>query len=200
MLVLDTFSSGNTRDSLKALSTSISTATGALFTLLSISEGPRVMIDTIGIRGQIGQRSSTRLTVVPTSSRPVSMVSSQSITSRRSDMDARRMRVRGLDEEFQDQEEERDRISASRNALSASDSQTSLPRHTLETKGRGDMSATSSTTSLGYQQTESDSGSHKGNRSSFMRFMRGRSSSDTAESTVQNRILFIFTLADGVSR
>lgn len=41
------------------------------------------------------------------------------------------------------------------------------------------MSATSSSTSLAYKDTESDSGSQKGNnRSSFMRFMKGRNSED----------------------
>ena len=41
------------------------------------------------------------------------------------------------------------------------------------------MSATSSSTSLAYKDTESESGSQKGtNRSSFMRFMKGRGSED----------------------
>jgi hypothetical protein len=47
------------------------------------------------------------------------------------------------------------------------------------TRASASASATSSSTSLGFKETDSDAGSQKGgNRSSFMRFMKGRSSED----------------------
>lgn len=63
---------------------------------------------------------------------------------------------------------------------SASASQTSLRfGSTGGHRGQRSMSATSSSTSLAFRDTESDSGSQKGNnRSSFMRFMKGRNSED----------------------
>lgn len=139
------------------------------------------------LRPQIGHRSPKHTPTRPNSTRPQSIVSVLSRLSRRS-------RGKGLEEEFLDgpdgpgeeyEAERRDRAgelaSASTNA-----SQTSLglgqpsagPGREYR---RGDMSAvsaTSSTTSLGYGQAESDGGSVRAKRTSLMKFMKGRSSTD----------------------
>ena len=87
-------------------------------------------------------------------------------------------------------------------SISASGSQTSLSGVGQEQRGKGEMSASSST-SLAYPPTESDSGSIKGNRSSFLKFMRGRSSSDTDEggsSPLLRCLILIWTSGRGMSR
>lgn len=149
-----------------------------LSTLLVIAQEQGNLVESGAIRGYIGLRSPQTIAERQFSIGPESILSAQSRQSRKSDMEIRRQRVRGLDEEFLGQDEERDRAGAMLR-LSASGSQTSLPGPGQPAKAKGEISATSSSTSLAYQQTESDSGSTKGNRSSFMKFMRGRSSSET---------------------
>lgn len=111
-------------------------------------------------------------------------------------MEELRRKAKSMEQEYADEEKhqerqmenerqkdiarERERVAA---AVSASTSQTSLSlRQSISGKGTRTnraASATSSSTSLAFKDTESESGSQKGtNRSSFMRFMKGRSSED----------------------
>jgi son of sevenless-like protein len=156
--------------------TTITTATGktleSIITLLQLSGTQRSLADKHGLRAQIGVRSPR---YIPT--RPPSVASKISRKSL-----VRPIRTRGLDEEDEDlaamASERRDAAGemapTSAGGISASASQTSLSR-------RDPMSATSSTTSLAYQQTDSDGGSIRGKRSSIMNFMKGRSSEETSE-------------------
>ncbi|WRT68200.1 uncharacterized protein IL334_005175 [Kwoniella shivajii] len=158
------------------LAEAISTAFRALPTLLIISGEQIAAVDQGLIRGQIGIRSIKYSSLRPFSTRPTSIISSTSRASRQSFVgtSSRRHRVRGLEEEFLDADdygEMRDQP-AQMPQSSASASTTSLAPQ---------RSRTSSTTSLAYQQTESDkdSGSQKGNRTSILKaFRRNRADSD----------------------
>lgn len=161
-------------------------ASDAIATLFQISLEQRAVSEKGGLLDQIGHRSARFKPSKPTSSRPHSIVSNASRLSRFS---VDRSRVKGLEEEVLDgneargelESESRDRagelISASTNA-----SQSSLALQSQQQHGRrGDttaMSAASSTTSLGFVQAESDGGSLRSKRTSFMKFMKGRSSMD----------------------
>ena len=184
VLLVTTSANSRSQSASESLLSSVNISVVSLSTLLALGRDRDVIAKSGAVYSQTGSSSPRPLAVQHQPSLPQSITSSQSLVSRRSDAESRRQRVRGLDEEFLDQEEERDRALAMQ-PVSASTSQTSLTRPALTSqtslpgRGKGEMSPTSSSTSLAYQQTESDSGSNKGNRSSFMRFMRGRSNSDT---------------------
>jgi son of sevenless-like protein len=184
VLLLYSSSSSDITQPISLLSRTISTSYTLLSSLLVISQSQqKTSADSTLLRVQIGARSPQ------THLRPQSIVSSQSRLSRISDRSSSlRARVRGLEEEFLDQEdldaEKRDKA-APLSAVSASGSQISLPGVGSGKKDVQSVSAASSTTSLAYQKSEaSESGSGKGNRSSFMKFMRGRSGSDVLGNTM----------------
>lgn len=163
------------------LSSFIALSYDSMTLLLKLSTEQKALADRGNLRHQIGHRSPRYIAPRPTATRPQSIVSILSRMSRKS-------RGKGLEEEFLDgpdgsleeyEAERRDRAgelaSASTNA-----SQTSLGQHQQQYR-RGDVSAvsaTSSTTSLGYGQAESDGGSVRAKRTSIMKFMKGRSSTD----------------------
>nr|XP_018261262.1 uncharacterized protein I303_05698 [Kwoniella dejecticola CBS 10117]OBR83420.1 hypothetical protein I303_05698 [Kwoniella dejecticola CBS 10117] len=168
------------RTTIESLSSAMMTSFRALPTLLIISGEQIAAVDQGLIRGQIGYRSakfaqSSSSRRQSQSTRPTSMISSHSRNSRTSFSgtgSSRRHKVRGLEEEFLDADdygEMRDQP-AKMPQPSASASSTSLAPQ---------RSRTSSVTSLAYQQTESDSGSQKGNRTSILKaFRRNRADSD----------------------
>lgn len=182
----------------------------ALSTLLIITREQRAIVEQGLIRGSIGLRAPPA-SRSKGFGRPQSAVSQASgasgksrisRASRISELEEMRRKAKSMEQEFEEDDYEHGRFnelkpiaSSSRThassrtpnhnhsqggngTMSASASQTSLKR------GGEDISATSSTTSLAYQQNEvtSDSGSQRGNRSSFMRFMRGRSGSEADDS------------------
>ena len=176
--------SDSTDSSADLLAPNIEVAFQALSTLLSISSSQRTMIDQSLVLGQFGHRSPSF--VRP--ERPPSVISAKSRLSR---LSIPRRPARGLEEEFLESGEYDDELRDQAGELvsSTSGSQTSLPqlgRRGIQVStstgphasGPGEISATSSTTSLTYQKSESDSASQKGKRSSIMKFMRGRSGSD----------------------
>ncbi|WVQ99820.1 hypothetical protein IAU59_006963 [Kwoniella sp. CBS 9459] len=173
--LLSKLASPYVRNAAESLAGSVTTAFRALPTLLIISGEQAAAAQQGLIRGQIGIRSpKVFASRRSTSTRPTSMVSSSSRASRSGPMDIKRNRVRGLEEEFLDANdygEARDQaLQMPVNSTSASASTTSLaPQH----------SRASSTTSLTYQPTESDSGSQKGSRTSILKaFRRNRADSD----------------------
>ncbi len=187
---------------IELLSSSITAIYRSLSTLSIVSQEQNAAVEQGVLPGKIGIRSyKYRSRPSHSKSRPQSALSSSSktSTSRRSVKDIFRRKARGLEEEFPDQEdyeedlqgEERDRPG---HMITASGSQLSLVAEARvgaagggekDIKKKGTMSAASSSTSLAYQQTESDSSSLKGsNRSSFMKavpFLRNRSGSGNAE-------------------
>ncbi|ORX38721.1 hypothetical protein BD324DRAFT_650066 [Kockovaella imperatae] len=157
---------------LTALATVTEATMATVRSLLDISSIQRSMIDQSLVLGQFGHRSPSY--VRPELSPP----------SRLGKLTIPKRTARGLEEEFLDaggefNEELRDQ--AGELVPSASGSQVSLPRRAVPQPGPGEISATSSTTSLTYQKSDSDTASQKGKRSSLMRFMRGRSGSDADE-------------------
>ncbi|WVR07351.1 hypothetical protein IAU60_004392 [Kwoniella sp. DSM 27419] len=177
----------------ESLAGAVGTAFRALPTLLIIAGEQAAAVDQGLIRGQIGRQCRMKQASRSGSSRH-SVVSTNSRRSgTTTDASLRRSRVQGLEEEsnvMDDFAESRDQ--AGQMPLgSASASTSSLPRGqgTSQSQGHGhghghghaghQHSRASSTTSLAYQPTESDSGSQKGNRSSILRaFRRNRSDSD----------------------
>ncbi|RXK38140.1 hypothetical protein M231_04601 [Tremella mesenterica] len=149
---------------LNIFSEDFSTIARATTALLAISTEQLALAQdpSSGLKTNIGSKSFRTKRI-----RPVSTTSTMSRMSR-SDLGTKRNIVKGLDEEMLDNgqiDELRDRPGE----LSANGSQTSLP-HRHQTQGQ--VSATSSTTSLAYQKTDSDSSSQKGNRSSILRAFR----------------------------
>lgn len=187
-LFMSSSESSETATSLAQLGPAVSAATKAFSTLLAVVGEQVSLVDSSSVRGAIGARSPRAR-----KARPQSTVSTQSRGSRASRRSAFRQRVRGLEEEFLDAEDlelerlaqagQRELLAGSIPGVSGSNppsaganaSQISLAR-----AGGPEPSATSSTTSLPYQKTESDTASTKAsNRTSFMKsFMRGRSGSD----------------------
>lgn len=181
----------------------------AISTLLMVSREQHALLNQSQIAGSIGHRSVNR-TLVRQRQRPHSMASQVSIASRTSrasrlsDLEEIRRKAKSMEQEYEEEERsqdharqmERERAFASQ---SASQSQTSL-RQSISGHGQGQTrfghgkqpsaSATSSSTSLVFKDTESDSGSQKGNRSSFMRFMKGRSSDDDGGSESSSILLY----------
>jgi son of sevenless-like protein len=169
----------------------------AVSTLLMISREQAALLSQSQISGSIGHRSTTYR--LKRTQRPQSMASQVSMTSRTSrasrlsDMDEIRRKAKSMEQEYEEEERSQEQARARMMAASASQSQTSL-RQSISGHGHGQSrqggqghktrasasaSATSSSTSLGFKETDSDTGSQKGgNRSSFMRFMKGRSSED----------------------
>jgi son of sevenless-like protein len=186
-LFMSSSESSETGTSLAQLGPAVSAASKAFSTLLAVVGEQASLVASSSVRGAIGARSPRA-----PKARPQSTVSTQSRGSRASRRSAFRQRVRGLEEEFLDAEDlelERLAQAGQRELLAggvigasgsnppsagANASQISLARAGPE------PSATSSTTSLPYQKTESDTASTKAsNRTSFMKsFMRGRSGSD----------------------
>ena len=176
-------------EALELVSPTMDASIRAVSSLLKISTSQRSMIDQSFVLGQFGHRSPS---YKPPVARPISITS-----SRLSRQSYPRRTARGLEEEFLESgdydDESRDQAGELVSA-SASGSQTSLSAmqgnrrgmqvatNVQSAAGPGEISATSSTTSLTYQKSESDSGSQKGKRSSIMKFMRGRSGSDADES------------------
>jgi son of sevenless-like protein len=190
----------------------------AISTLLVVTREQNALLSQSQIRGSVGFRSSL-YRLHRQKPRPQSMVSQVSGTSRTSrasrlsDMDEMRRKAKSMEQEYADEEQyqerlreierqkdierERERVAA---AASASASQTSLSlRKSISGRaGRTHRtaSAASSSTSLAFKDTESESGSTKGtNRSSFMRFMKGRSSEDDgSESTpASSRLIVLYS-------
>jgi len=191
VLLLSGPASGNLGELCARLASSIASSFNSISDLLDIALEQVSIVNSGAVRGQIGIRSPRYMIARHSSARPPSMTSTQSRHSKRSDRESRRQRVRGLEEEFLDEEEERDRAGAMISA--ASDSQTSLAVSGQGQRAKDEVSAMSSTTSLAYQQMESDSGSNKGNRSSFMKFMRGRSSSEPDDGKFTRNLKFTET-------
>jgi len=166
----------------------------AIASLLDLSSQQKALASRAGIVHQIGHRSPHHVPISQAFSRPMSQVSNTSRNSRGSRRSIDRSRVQGLDEEFLDNNhddlniERLDRagelVSASTNASQTSllQQQQQQPKSARRGMGsQGDVSvvsATSSTTSLGFQQGESDGGSMRAKRSSLLKFMKGRSSQD----------------------
>jgi son of sevenless-like protein len=160
----------------------------AISTLHMISREQAALLSQFQISGSMGHRSTTYR--LRRAQRPQSMASQVSMTSRTSrasrlsDMDEIRRKARSMEQEYEEEERGQEQARQRVMAASASQSQTSL-RQSISGHGQSrghrtqpSASATSSSTSLGYKETDSDAGSQKGNRSSFMRFMKGRSSED----------------------
>ena len=166
----------------------------AVSTLAMISREQAALLSQSQISGSMGHRSTTYR--LKRAQRPQSMASQVSMTSRTSrasrlsDLDEIRRKAKSMEQEYEEEERGQEQARARIMAASASQSQTSL-RQSVSGHGhgssrgggghktRGSASATSSSTSLGFKETDSDAGSQKGgNRSSFMRFMKGRSSED----------------------
>nr|ODN85994.1 hypothetical protein L203_04494 [Cryptococcus depauperatus CBS 7841] len=153
-------------DQLERLSVAVNTAFRALPTLLVISREQRAANEQGLIRGQLGWRSPKHiLQNVPEHTRPESLASTASRSSRISDVMKRK--TKGLEDEvFLPQYGLVDLPGDYVN-----NSQSSLPHH---------RSASSSSTSLAYQ--ESDGHSLKGNRSSILRaFRRNRPGSNALD-------------------
>jgi len=193
------------------LTVSIERCFTAISTLLMVSREQHALLNQSQIAGSIGHRSVNR-TLIRQRQRPHSMASQVSIASRTSrasrlsDLEEIRRKAKSMEQEYEEEERsqdharqmERERAFASQ---SASHSQTSL-RQSISGHGQGQSrfghghgkqpsaSATSSSTSLVFKDTESDSGSQKGNRSSFMRFMKGRSSEDDGGSESFSTLLY----------
>jgi son of sevenless-like protein len=167
----------------------------AVSTLLMISREQAALLSQSQISGSMGHRSTTYR--LKRAQRPQSMASQVSMTSRTSrasrlsDLDEIRRKAKSMEQEYEEEERSQEQARARIMAASASQSQTSL-RQSISghgqsrqggqghrTRASASASATSSSTSLGFKETDSDAGSQKGgNRSSFMRFMKGRSSED----------------------
>ena len=164
----------------------------AISTLAMISREQTALLSQSQISGSIGHRSITYR--LKRAQRPQSMASQVSMTSRTSrasrlsDLDEIRRKAKSMEQEYEEEERGQEQARARIMAASTSQSQTSLRQsisghgHSRGGQGhrtRASASATSSSTSLGFKETDSDAGSQKGgNRSSFMRFMKGRSSED----------------------
>ena len=170
----------------QALGDHISAVDNAIVSLRRISLAQSSMVDRGLLRGQIGHRSARCAAQQSLSARPTSMRSDLSGQARQ-----RLLQSRGLEEEFLDSEEALERRDQAGKLVShsASASVSSLPRPGPRAGTGGNApgepvsatSAASSTTSLAYQQTESDSGSTRGKRASLLKFIRGRSFSDADE-------------------
>jgi len=191
----------------------------SISTLLIITREQEALLGQSQIRGSVGFRApgyrSTGQKARPQSmASQVSVASRTSRASRLSELEDIRRKAKSMEQEYADEEEyqerqmERERqkdIAREREraaAASASASQTSLSlRQSISGRGnrthRATTSATSSSTSLAFKDTESESGSQKGNnRSSFMRFMKGRSSEDDGSESLS--LLMSRTRADTV--
>ena len=162
-----------------SLTVAIQTSLSSLTTLNHLSAQQSNTAARFRIHAQIGHRSHH---FHRTSGRP------QSVTSAVSRHSASLSRSRGLEEEYLNHEEDDEYENESRDQagemVSASASQTSLTPQSQPLVRRhggqpnGEMSASSSQTSLAHQ--ESDSGSVRAKRSSLMKFMKGgRMSVDT---------------------
>ena len=172
------------------LSVAIDRCFNSVSTLLMISREQNALLSQSQISGSIGHRSTTyrlRRAQRPQSmASQVSMNSRTSRASRLSDLEEIRRKAKSMEQEYEEEERgqelARQRVMAA--SASASQSQTSL-RQSISGRQGGQghrthpsASASTSSTILGYKEGDSDAGSQKGNRSSFMRFMKGRSSED----------------------
>lgn len=158
----------------------------AVSTLLMISREQSALLSQSQISGSMGHRSTTyrlkRAQRSPSMASQVSMTSRTSRASRLSGMEEIRRKAKSMEQEYEEEERIQEQARQQAMAMAAANrSQTSL-RQSVSGRGhrtRASASATSSSTSLGFKETDSDAGSQKGgNRSSFMRFMKGRSSED----------------------
>jgi son of sevenless-like protein len=166
----------------------------SISTLLMVSREQNALLSQSQITGSLGHRSTTyrlRRAQRPQSmASQVSMASRTSRASRLSDLEEIRRKAKSMEQEYEEEERGQEQARQRVMAASASQSQTSLRQsisghgHSQSRHGHGhrtnpSASASTSSTSLGFKETDSDGGSQKaGNRSSFMRFMRGRSSED----------------------
>lgn len=193
-----------TRPDTATLQSAVDTCFRCLSTLLMVVKEQQAVLAQSNLRGSIGHRSASHRSRIRM--RHLSIASGMSGMSRASHSsrtEELRRRAKTMEQEYAEEEEQgleqlRDRsgdrpVNRSATAplapsagasASANASQISLRFGSSASAGghgraQRSMSATSSSTSLAYKDTESETGSQKGtNRSSFMRFMKGRGSED----------------------
>lgn len=180
----------------------VDTSFRCLSTLLMVVKEQQTILAQSALRGSVGHRSAAyrarRRQRHHSTASQTSATSRLSRSSRVIEVEELRRKAKTMEQEYEEEEQALEQlrdgssgkqtvsrsataplVSSSSANVSASASQTSLRFGSSGHRAQRSMSATSSSTSLAYKDTESDSGSQKGNnRSSFMRFMKGRTSED----------------------